>query len=193
MQGAAASSFTMSTGGNAAAPAMDFDGLVNLYRPKVFRFVLASIRDRDAAETITQDCFVRAWRAQEKFRGECRQDTWLMRIAVNLVRDHVRNRRLQFWKRSQSKGDPNEELNRLTDLGDRSAETRTILKQQVHAVWQAAAELPERQRTVFLLRFVEDMDLLEIAAVTQLSEGTVKTHLFRALQAVRERLGAQGQ
>ena len=116
-----------------------------------------------------------------------------MRIAVNLVRDHVRNRRLQFWKRSQSKDDPGEELNRLTDLDQRSAETRTILKQQVDAVWQAAGNLPERQRTVFLLRFVEDMDLLEIAAVTQLSEGTVKTHLFRALQAVRERLGAQGQ
>ena len=49
----------------------------------------------------------------------------------------------------------------------------------------AAAQLPERQRTVFLLRFVEDMELLEISAVTGMKEGTVKTHLFRALKTVR--------
>jgi RNA polymerase sigma-70 factor (ECF subfamily) len=56
------------------------------------------------------------------------------------------------------------------------------------AIWAAAAILPARQRTVFLLRFVEDMDLLEIAEVTGMKEGTVKTHLFRALQSVRARL-----
>jgi DNA-directed RNA polymerase specialized sigma24 family protein len=55
-------------------------------------------------------------------------------------------------------------------------------------VWSAARSLTERQRTVFLLRFVEDMDLLEIAAVTGMKEGTVKAHLFRALNAVRAEL-----
>jgi RNA polymerase sigma-70 factor (ECF subfamily) len=59
----------------------------------------------------------------------------------------------------------------------------------VAAVWEAAAKLPERQRTVFLLRFVEDMDLLEIAYATGIKEGTVKAHLFRAMRAVRVRLG----
>ncbi len=54
----------------------------------------------------------------------------------------------------------------------------------------AAAELSERQRTVFLLRFVEDMDILEIVAATGLKEGTVKVHVFRALQAVRSKLQA---
>ena len=73
----------------------------------------------------------------------------------------------------------------------RSPEDQTLLKEQVEAVWDVAANLPERQKTVFLLRFVEDMDLLEIAAVTGMKEGTVKTHLFRALQAVREQMGAR--
>jgi RNA polymerase sigma-70 factor (ECF subfamily) len=63
------------------------------------------------------------------------------------------------------------------------------VKQQLQAVWSAAASLPERQRSVFLLRFVEDMDLLEIAAATGMKEGTVKVHLFRALRTVRERAG----
>jgi RNA polymerase sigma-70 factor (ECF subfamily) len=60
-----------------------------------------------------------------------------------------------------------------------------LVKEQVQAIWKAAANLTERQRTVLLLRFVEDMDLLEIAAVTGMKEGTVKTHLFRAVQSVR--------
>ena len=60
----------------------------------------------------------------------------------------------------------------------------------MQAIWSAAANLPVRKRTVFLLRFVEDMDLLEIAEVTGMKEGTVKAHLFRAIQSVRTRLEA---
>jgi RNA polymerase sigma-70 factor (ECF subfamily) len=65
------------------------------------------------------------------------------------------------------------------------------MKEQVAAIWKAVEFLPQRQRTVFLLRFVEDMDLLEIAAATSLTEGAVKVHLFRALQSVRKRIGSR--
>jgi len=60
-----------------------------------------------------------------------------------------------------------------------------VAKQQVEKIWKVANRLSGKQRMVFLLRFVEDMELLEIAAVTGMKEGTVKTHLFRALQYVR--------
>jgi RNA polymerase sigma-70 factor (ECF subfamily) len=69
-----------------------------------------------------------------------------------------------------------------------TAEAAVVAKEQVRAVWSVVGQLSERQRTVFLLRFVEEMDLLEIAAITGMKEGTVKTHLFRALQSVREKL-----
>jgi RNA polymerase sigma-70 factor (ECF subfamily) len=70
-----------------------------------------------------------------------------------------------------------------------SPEAQALLSEQVAAIWTAAERLPQKQRTVFLLRFVEDMDLLEIAVATGMKVGTVKTHLFRALRTVRERLG----
>ena len=70
-----------------------------------------------------------------------------------------------------------------------SPEARTLQKERVAAIWRATRNLSERQRTIFILRFVEDMDVLEIADATGLSEGTVKVHLFRALQAVRRRIG----
>ncbi len=172
----------------AAALREDFTAVVELYRPRVFRFVLASVRDSDDAQTITQDCFMRAYRARENFRHECSLDTWLMQIAVNLVRDHVRSRRWQFWKKARATA-KSAELIPLLDQRGRSPEALASVQQQVKAVWEAAGRLPERQRTVFLLRFVEDMDLLEIAAATGIAEGTVKVHLFRALQTVRGRLG----
>jgi RNA polymerase sigma-70 factor (ECF subfamily) len=167
----------------------DFEAIVRLYRRKIFRFVLASLRDQDLAETITQDCFMKAYRGLGRFRQDCSLDTWLMQIAANLVKDYARNRRLRFWRRAEQAAKPAEKLSDLLDSGDISAEAQALWKERIDAVWTAAEQLPERQRTVFLLRFVEDLDILEIAAVCRMKEGTVKRHLFRALQAVRERMG----
>ena len=166
----------------------DFDSVVQLYRPAVFRFLLASLRDRDGAETLVQECFLKAYRARHQFRGEASVKTWLMRIAVNLLRDHMTNARLKFWRRTQRL---NVDLSVAQSwLADRrsSPEAEAGARQQVTAIFAAVDKLPEGQRTVFLLRFVEDLEILEIAAATGLKEGTVKVHLFRALRAVRAQM-----
>jgi RNA polymerase sigma-70 factor, ECF subfamily len=191
MECAATSQLMMSIADHVAADIGDLDSILRLYRPKVFRFILASLRDKDAAETLTQDCFFKAYQARDRFRHECSLETWLMQIAVNLVRDYSRNRRFQFWKRTQVLAKPVEGVQDWLSDGQHSPETAALLKEEVQAIWNTADHLPEKQRTVFLLRFVEDMDLLEIATVTGMKEGTVKTHLFRALQTVRERMGAR--
>jgi RNA polymerase sigma-70 factor (ECF subfamily) len=166
----------------------DFDSLVRLHRPRIFRFILASLRDRETAENLTQDCLVKAYRARDRFRGASSIGTWFMQIAANLVRDHEASSRLKFWRRMlHSSADVGDIGNSIPDR-QQSPETLALVQEQVQAIWAAAASLPARQRTVFLLRFVEDMDLLEIAEVTGMKEGTVKTHLFRALQSVRARL-----
>ena len=176
---------------NVAVAMEDIESILRLYRPKVFRFILASLRDTDAAETLTQDCFLKAYQARDRFRNECSLETWLMRIAVNLVRDHARSRRFQFWSRAQLTAKPVESLRDWLSDGQRSPEMSALLKEEVQAVWDAAQALSQNQRTVFLLRFVEDMDLLEIARATGMKEGTVKVHLFRALQAIRNRIGVR--
>lgn len=176
--------------GESRADALEeFDSLVRLHRPRIFRFILASLRDRETAENLTQDCFVKAYQARDQFRGASSIATWFMQIAANLVRDHESNSRLRFWRRTlHSSADAGDIGNSLPDR-QQSPETLALVQEQVRAIWAAAASLPARQRTVFLLRFVEDMDLLEIAEVTGMKEGTVKTHLFRALHSVRARLG----
>ena len=171
-----------------AAEREDFDSLVRTHRPRVFRFILASLRDRETAENLTQDCFIRAYQARDQFRGASSIATWFMQIAANLVRNHESSSRLKFWRRSlHSDTDVADLGNSLADR-QQSPEAEVLIREQVQAIWTAAAHLPARQRTVFLLRFVEDMDLLEIAEVTGMKEGTVKTHLFRALHSVRARL-----
>jgi RNA polymerase sigma-70 factor (ECF subfamily) len=166
----------------------DFDSLVRHHRPRVFRFILASLRDRETAENLTQDCFVKAYQARHQFRGASSVGTWFMQIAANLVRSHESSGRLKFWRRTLHADADVADLDCPIPDRQQSPEAQALVREQVQAIWRAAASLPGRQRTVFLLRFVEDMDLLEIAEVTGMKEGTVKTHLFRALQSVRARL-----
>jgi RNA polymerase sigma-70 factor (ECF subfamily) len=171
---------------NPALELEDFDRIVEQYRRRVLRFVFASVRDMDLAETLTQDCFWNAYKNRAAFRGECSVNTWLMKIAVNLVRDQARNRRLQFWRDAQRV-----RSDEIHDWPDRciSPEERAAVSEQVRAVWETTKTLSEKQRTVFLLRFVEDLDIPEIAQSTGLSENAVNVNLFRAVRAIRKRLG----
>src|SRR6202041_1172091 len=164
----------------------DFDGLVNEYRPRIFRFNLASLRNRESAENLTQECFVKAYKAREQFRGAASVPTWLLQIAANLVRDHENSGRLKFWRRAL-KVDLTDVMDVIPDR-QLSPESMLSVKQEVESIWRAAAKLPERQRTVLLLRFVEDLNLLEIAEVTGLKIGTVKTDLLHAVESVRAAL-----
>jgi len=183
MDPAAAPGMMMTAMERPAPATADFEETVRQHWSGIFRFILASVRDRDAAGSLAQDCFFKAYRARDRFRGDCSLRAWLMQIAVNLVRDHARSRRLRFWRTAR------ETAGEINVPGrEASPEAQTLAKERLRAVWEASGRLPERQRTVFLLRFVEDMDLLEIAAATGLKEGTVKAHLFRALQTIREEL-----
>ena len=170
------------------AAAEEFSSVVQTHRPRIFRFLLASTRDVDLAETLTQECFLKAHRNWDRFRGESSAMTWLMRIAINLEKDHWRNRRLQFWRRTRTNSVDLDEASEWLPSGERSAEQKMLAREQVAHVWKAVEGLSPRQRTVFLLRYVEDQELSEIAQATGLSEGTVKAHLSRALGKVRAEL-----
>ncbi len=168
--------------------AAEFARIVASHRPQILRFLLASLRDVDLAETLTQECFLKAHRNWKHFRGESSALTWLMRIAINLQKDYWRNRRIQFWRKTQTNAVDLDEASEWLPNGERNAEQQILAREQVAQVWQAVKGLSERQRTVFLLRYVEERELSEIAAATGLSEGTVKAHLSRALGRVRTEL-----
>ena len=171
--------------------AQEFASIVASHRAQVFRFLLASTRDLDLAETLTQECFLKAHRNWSGFRGESSALTWLMRIAINLEKDHWRNRRLQFWRLTRSNAVDAEEASEWLPAGESSPEQQLLAREQVKLVWRAVEGLSERQRTMFLLRYVEEMEIAEIGRATGLSEGTVKAHLSRALGRVRRAVGGR--
>ena len=169
--------------------AEEFDAIVRRHQRRVHRFLLMLLRDPEEADNLTQECFLRAYQSRSSFRGESSLETWLLRIAANLARDHERNRKAGFWKRLLGlDGEGEEGAAQKVASGDASPEQQLLAREDVRAVWDVANQLSQQQRAVFLLRFVEEMELSEIASALGLQVGSVKTHLFRAMQTVRGKL-----
>jgi len=172
-------------------PFDDLDSIVTLYEARIFRFLLVSLRDRDLALTLTQDTFLRAWTARASFRGDASIGTWLMRIALNLLRDHTRTNRFRFWKRASTTSVDVSDVATHLPHPDTSVESRLIAREQLALIWDTVASLSSRQREIFLLRFVDALEIPDIAQVTGLPVSTVKSHLYRALATVRSRHSGQ--
>ena len=167
----------------------DIDALVRTYRPRLLRFVTFSIGDADLAESITQDCFLKAYNGRASFRGDCAVNTWLTSIAMNLIRDQQRLQKFRFWRQARATAiDVNEAANFLPSK-ECSAESRVLIKEQTKQVQAALTNLSVNQRSIFLMRFGQDMELAEIAAAIHMPLNTVKTHLHRALKSVRAQVG----
>lgn len=173
--------------------AEDFDAIVHSHQRRVFRVLFSLVRDQDLADNLTQDCFLRAYQNRATFRGEASVETWLIRIAVNLARDHARNRRLAFWRNILHRPSHPEPEPAEIEVSDPcpSAERAVLAREQLAAVESALAKIPTQQRTAFSLRFFDEMTLADIAEAMQVEVGTVKAHLFRALSAVRKKLKEQ--
>jgi RNA polymerase sigma-70 factor (ECF subfamily) len=164
-----------------------FDDLVREHQASVYRLLWCELRDSDAAATLTQECFLRVYRSRASFRGECSVRTWLMRVALNLARDHQRSRRQGFWRKLFSASAPDPDAIAGTLAAPLPSPERTLIaRQELQRVMQAVSSLPERQRTVFLLRFVEEFSLDEIAIAMSVEIGTVKAHLSRGVATVRQ-------
>jgi RNA polymerase sigma-70 factor (ECF subfamily) len=168
----------------------DVDQLVHRYRGRLLRFVTYSINDPDLAESIVQDCFLKAYAARASFRGDCSVQTWLTRIALNMVKDQQRTQKFQFWRRFAKSAADVTEMGSILRSERSSPEAELLARERAAQVGEVLKGLSLNQRTIFLLRFQEEMDIQEIARSIGMPANTVKTHLHRAVKAVREKMGA---
>ena len=167
----------------------DIDALVRTHRARLLRFVTFSVGDPDVAASIVQDCFLKAYTGREKFRGDCSVQTWLTSIALNLVRDHQRTRKLQFWRKAAKTATDVMEIASVLPGKESSPETQLLAREKAAEVAKVLDTLSPNQRTVFLMRFSEEMELADIAQAMNMPVNTVKTHLHRAVHTVRHRVG----
>jgi len=159
---------------------------------RVFLLCRRLLRDPDEADSVTQDVFLKAYRALTKRSEDQVADLdnpgkWLTRIAVNTCLDKLRSKSWKLWQRRPAPQDE-EVILQMTAGTDPDAERLMFAKQIQQRLETAQAKLSERQRAVFALRHYEAMALEEIADVLKLDVGTVKAHLFRALNKMREEL-----
>lgn len=175
----------------AGISAEDFDGIIRLHQRRVYRVIFLLLRDADAADQLTQECFLRAYLRRVSFRGECSVETWLLRIATNLAKDHGKNRRASFWRRlirldsTERDGELPAGPERLASPRP-SPEAELLAREELGAVWGALDALSGQQRAVFLLRYGEEMPLEEIGGVLGIKVGTVKAQLARAIGKLRQ-------
>jgi len=181
----------LATEGRAISELDDIDQLVRNYRARLLRFVTFSTGDPDLAETITQDCLLKAYNARQSFRGDSSVNTWLTSIAVNLIRDHQRTQKFKFWKQAKATAVDVTDVASFIAADSSSQEQQLIAKQQVAKLSGIINTLSLNQRTIFLMKFSDEMDLADISEAMNMPINTVKTHLHRALKAVRSQLGAQ--
>lgn len=138
--------------------------LLDGYEQKVFRMAVAMLRDRGRAQDVTQDIFLKLWRALPSYDGRATLSTWLYTIARNTCLTAVR---AESYRRP---------------AGDiRAFEPHAESIRPEHIALQSAIDrLPEVQRTILTLFYFEDRNVAEVAALLDMPEGTIKSHLHRA-------------
>lgn len=166
-----------------------FGLLVAKYQRKLLRLVMRLVRDPGEAEDVTQEAFIKAYRALPNFRGESAFYTWLYRIGVNTAKNWLiaQGRRAPLLNDIVS--DENEGSDAEALLQDVETPERMLLSKQIGETVNAAMEaLPEDLRTAITLREIEGLSYEEIAQVMDCPIGTVRSRIFRARDAIAARL-----
>jgi RNA polymerase sigma-70 factor (ECF subfamily) len=169
-----------------------FEMLVVKYQRRVQRLVARMVRDPDRVEDIAQETFIRAYRALPQFRGDSAFYTWLYRIAVNTAK-----KTLMDMKRDPvvtesalaSRGEPDETSSLENELSDVATPEAVLASREIAQAVNAAIEaLPQDLRQAILLREVEGLAYEEIATLMNCPIGTVRSRIFRAREAIAQRL-----
>jgi RNA polymerase sigma-70 factor, ECF subfamily len=177
-----------------ASLALDLDGcfeqLVSHYQDRLYSFAYRLTRNREDAEEVAQDAFVRAYRALKVYPSErirsLSMRAWLYQITLNVTRNRLRRKRLRLV--STSAADSSEAAPAFDAPDDPERRPDSIFEKEERRIRLAAlvATLPERYRSTLVLRYVEGLSLEEVAAILKQPLGTVKSNAHRAVVALRE-------
>ena len=171
-----------------------FRELLETHRDRVFNITFRMLGNRHEAEDVAQEVFITVFKTIDQFREESKFSTWLYRVAVN----HCKNR-IKYLARRHDKD--RDELDETTTSGGNGAIGSTAPRSPARALegmqmekllQEAIASLDEEQRTVIVLRDIEDLSIEEICKITELPDGTVKSRLHRARLVLRKKLQRHG-
>ena len=170
-----------------------FELLLHRYRTPLVNFLYRMVRNREQAEDLAQEVFIRVYRARAEYVPSAKFTTWLFRIATNLALNSLRDNRHQKLEDSidaPTRIDSEEGDDRPLDVAEQhpNIEQHLVEDARVKMIRHAIDKLPEKQRAAVLLHKYEELDYAEIAKILRCSESALKSLLFRAYEALRVEL-----
>ena len=165
-----------------------FERLVKQYQGLCFHIINRMVRQPDDTRELCQDTFLRVHRYLHQYRGESSLQGWIGQVAYSVAKRHLERKRIPL----QDAADPSEHQALLENVGDAFDLERANIDDESSSVLHEAIEtLPPMQRTLLTLYHLDELPIGEIAAMTGLAEGTIKSHLFRSRQRLRQVLEAR--
>ncbi len=165
-----------------------YSNIVDKYKDRAFSLALRMLKNREEAEEATEDAFIRAYNALERFQNRASFGTWLYRIVYNVC----------LTRLDSKKGGPQSlEYDEGKDYDEYTFPSQSSLHEEIEIndmlgfVRKIVGEMPERYHVILSLFYFQELSYQEICEVTELPVGTVKTHLFRARAMLQERLSRE--
>ena len=166
-----------------------FDVLVLKYQHRIYSLVTRFVRDPDEVQDVVQEAFIKAYRALPSFRGESAFYTWLYRIGINTAKNYLVAKGRRAPTSTDFDADQAESFDDADQLRDNNTPERLLQSKQLGQTVNAAMEaLPEELRNAIVLREIEGLSYEEIAEEMNCPIGTVRSRIFRAREAVAEKL-----
>jgi RNA polymerase sigma-70 factor, ECF subfamily len=166
-----------------------FELLVSKYQRKINRLVSRLVRDAAEIEDVTQEAFIKAYRALPQFRGESAFYTWLYRIAINTAKNYLASQGRRAPTTTDNDAEEAETFDDADQLRDINTPESLLMSKQVgDTVSRAMDALPEELRTAIQLREIEGMSYEDIAVAMGCPIGTVRSRIFRARESIAAEL-----
>ena len=166
-----------------------FDLLVLKYEQKIVNLVMRYVRDPELALDISQEAFIKAYRALPRFRGDSAFYTWLYRIAVNTAKNYLAAQRRRPMDIELDMQDP-DQYGLHAKLNETDTPEGLTISQELQEVLERAIEaMPDDLRTAIILRELDGMSYEEIAQTMDCPVGTVRSRIFRARDAIGKKIG----
>ncbi|WP_064091704.1 RNA polymerase sigma factor SigW [Rossellomorea aquimaris] len=165
-----------------------FAELVELYKDKVFQICFRMIGNRHEAEDISQEAFIRAYINIETFNQNRKFSTWLFRIATNLCIDRIRKKKPDYYLDAEVAGTEGLTMYSQVAADVQLPEDEVENLELQETIQTEISKLPEKYRSVIVLKYIEELPLQEISEILDLPLGTVKTRVHRGREALRKQL-----
>lgn len=162
--------------------------IVELYKDKVFQLCYRILGNRHEAEDIAQEAFIRAYVNIRKFNPTRKFSTWLYRIATNLCIDRIRKKKPDYYLDAEVPGTEGLTMYSQVAIDTRMPEEEVESLELQEAIQSEILKLPEKYRSVIVLKYIEELPLQEISDILEIPLGTVKTRIHRGREALRKQL-----